>query len=75
MSCPSQSTQLAEFHNVILTTQLLECHSVVSIRINFESALTNQMQVKLNAYFMKCTETVLATSEKINVLINAMAHE
>ena len=24
MSCPSQSTQLAEFHNVILTTQLVE---------------------------------------------------
>ena len=24
MSCPSQTTQLAEFHNVILTTQLVE---------------------------------------------------
>ena len=24
MSCPSQSTQLAEFHNVFLTTQLVE---------------------------------------------------
>jgi len=24
MSCPSQSTQLAKFHNVILTTQLVE---------------------------------------------------
>jgi len=24
MSCPSQSTQLAEFHNFILTTQLIE---------------------------------------------------
>jgi hypothetical protein len=24
MSCPSQSTQLAEFHNVVLTAQLIE---------------------------------------------------
>ena len=24
MSCPSQSAQFAEFHNVILTTQLIE---------------------------------------------------
>ena len=29
MSCPSQSTQLAKFHNVILTTQLVEFYCCI----------------------------------------------